>query len=873
MKSKGIFIKENIAKLSVEPTLVSLSDCPNFVEFSKIDEDDKLFYLKIVGDGYKDYSTKPVSTMIFSNRKDLHFFIPTHKNAPNNTGFNSDSIKTFKFDITDATNDEIAASLKKSLVSSEIFSSFNINQVKDIDGEEDEKGTIVRFTAKENMPKTGFIFLASSVNDYEKFQTQFAEYSTNPFEEIVKENELQEIFPKRSWTWKVIGDITYNLPLTQFTITSLFSDTKYQFKGHKSESAEKYVDENGVHVYLYPYADSKIQNATNLVSAMNNTDFLHKNFNIYQKKDGDELTTEIVFENKTQSYYSAFQFEALSSLLFRVYLDIPAPNPFEEHNDLMPQYNPDKQEIALSIDTVDVNDTDIEQLTSISFVDEGNESHLLWGTKEQSKISSTIFHVDSGHKDSKLMTAENIKNCIKRNSYLNNNYQVELRFEGGAFKPIIVIKAIDSKKNNNLKVKARPQFITFVDEYNQIFTHNSDSISPNAKDTSIEIEVYNTNNDSFLGENNYPENSMGTYMTTLRKAYHGQPLWFDLNTLISNKNTFSNNFLEGKTWYDAGTAVNYRFVARRWDGVNRDPIYLSDVLHSITGYGRNLDENDLEKYIYNAQVQNTGMSPLTHKTKLTHIEGQSQYFNFILQDADRTKREEKDFSLIYRLYTQSGKLIEDGVPDGKYKRQAIAKSDLNIVNTIKLEIDEQINEYKKMLGDMAKEIGYAKVSLCHTVWDEEIEDEKTVRIKRNIESQFLEFKILPKCLHKINDFAFLNALGGWSSFNFGGEERTDFRASGNNIFKTQTPHYKSSNEIESVQNQDIKEVFSAKTSPIDSATVEWLKEMSASVAVYELSTNRYIIVDEMNIQPNTKNELFTVEMKYRYSDSFNGRIK
>lgn len=722
MKSKGIFIKENIAKLSVEPTLVSLSDCPNFVEFSKIDElieettDDRIFYLQIIGNGFDDNENAILQDAIFTIEEnitnDIRIFIGTHDKYENEP---IEENPIYLFDVTDNRKDLIAKRVTECLKKVDFLASaYNIEQVKNVNGTEDESGTIIRFKLKPNARTLGFSFEMKPENT-------FIAHSENPFE--------QEIDPQN-----------------------------------------KIVLEIGARIY----------------------------------SDNEEI---------------------------------------------------------------------IKKQSTITLTDGDNNQYTFHGTKDRSKVSYEVFYIEEKETNREVIIAENIKNCLQKNSFINSNFQVELNYMKDIIQPIINLTPLNKNNPTFLKTNTIAPYFNTKKGKDEIEITNSDSISPNAKDTSIEIEVYNTNNDSFLGENNYRENSMGTYMTTLRKAYHGQPLWFDLNTLISNKNTFSNNFLEGKTWYDAGTAVNYRFVARRWDGVNRDPIYLSDVLHSITGYGRNLDENDLEKYIYNAQVQNTGMSPLTHKTKLTHIEGQSQYFNFILQDADRTKREEKDFSLIYRLYTQSGKLIEDGVPDGKYKRQAIAKSDLNIVNTIKLEIDEQINEYKKMLGDMAKEIGYVKVSLCHTVWDEEIEDEKTVRIKRNIESQSLEFKILPKCLHKINDFAFLNALGGWSSFNFGGEERTDFRASGNNIFKTQTPHYKSSNEIESVQNQDIKEVFSAKTSPIDSATVEWLKEMSASVAVYELSTNRYIIVDEMNIQPNTKNELFTVEMKYRYSDSFNGRIK
>ncbi|SBW07338.1 hypothetical protein KL86DYS2_13146 [uncultured Dysgonomonas sp.] len=57
--------------------------------------------------------------------------------------------------------------------------------------------------------------------------------------------------------------------------------------------------------------------------------------------------------------------------------------------------------------------------------------------------------------------------------------------------------------------------------------------------------------------------------------------------------------------------------------------------------------------------------------------------------------------------------------------------------------------------------------------------------------------------------------------------------------------------------------------PVRREVCNWFKEMSASRMVYELATQRYIIVDEMNIKPNSKDELYRVEMKYHYSDSYN----
>lgn len=464
--------------------------------------------------------------------------------------------------------------------------------------------------------------------------------------------------------------------------------------------------------------------------------------------------------------------------------------------------------------------------------------HVIKGTKEVLNISNSTYYINEEDANS---TLNNIKDCLLKNSFLGSNYDISVgisKNEDGTIAMSNTIKMTSLGAGENYVIDF---FKSDDDKENQIVTaithtttSNADSIDGGSGKASIELEVY-TNTDSLLGENKFPEQSLGTYIATLGKAYGGQPLWFDLNALMANKSSFSNEFLNAEGWCNAGTVNDYRFIARRFDGANHEPFYLSDVLYNITGYGRSLDPTNLKEYVYNAQDKHI-VKPLTNQPTLYHVKGQSQYFNFILEDENR--QADHQMGISYRLYTQSKVFVAEHQTTHNGKKMAI-------VNTIKLDIDEAIADRTN--------IGYVEVYL---------------NVAGISQSQPLAFRILPENLYKVNDFAFLNALGGWSSFNFGGDKKNDFKASTTSIFKTQTPQHTISSELEAMYSKNVKEQFSVKTMSIDATTAEWLKEMSASVAVYELSTKRYVVVEEMDIKQNSKDELFTVEMKYRYSDSY-----
>lgn len=384
----------------------------------------------------------------------------------------------------------------------------------------------------------------------------------------------------------------------------------------------------------------------------------------------------------------------------------------------------------------------------------------------------------------------------------------------------------------------------------------------------VELDVY-TNTGVFLGCESRADTSKGAYLTTLSKSYSGQPLWFDMNTLQDKRMSFSTQFLsasndpQNHVWVDAGTVTDYRFVAKITDGANTFPFYQSNVRYVLNGYARTLNNADLSAYVYDrsADVHSSDfvpIKPLTTRCERSHIKGQEQYFNFLLKDPDHKKIEPSTrVALEYKMYTQSGLYI------GTELGRDTNCNQLHIANTTSLDLDKYLPQYKgKVVG---------RIDVCLLAWYHN--SDEGISISPKVVSEPMVFRILPEVLHSVNNFAFLNSLGGWDSFSFGEKQSFDFKTSTSTIQKTVKPQFARYTEIESVAAKTATEQYVAQSSAIPKTVVEWLKELSVSKAVFELSTGRYIIVDELNLKGNTTDDLYQLEMKYRYSDTFNGRLK
>lgn len=496
-----------------------------------------------------------------------------------------------------------------------------------------------------------------------------------------------------------------------------------------------------------------------------------------------------------------------------------------------------------------IENTELKLIARFSLVFSDGNRFQFTGSNNPDDINRYTFFTD----DDLVKCAESLCQCFFRNEYLMTNYDISILLDDNeAVQPIIHIVSKGSGQGYAFQLvpdeDIEESFNSFMEiEGDPSDTNSDDSIDEGTGEASIELKIYN-NTGIFLGESDEPSNNLGDSLTIVSKSYGGMPLWFDLSTISKSKEVYSNEFLNTNNWVDAGTMQDLRFTAIRIiESKNKyeiDTFYFSNVLYFLTGYTRNLNENDLSAYVYDAQTNNI-VKPLTKQPVLFHVKGQTQYFNFILKDSLHNSALYNDeISILYKLYTQSKSFITSVDNHKQYMRY------FNMVNTIKLDLDNLLYQYDN--------VGTIEVYLS----------------RNGIEiSEPLLFKILPECLYKVNDFAFLNSLGGWSSFSFGGTETIDFKSSANTIFKPQIPRFTISDDIESVLNKEINQQFTVQTMPLKLNVCEWLKELSSSIAVYELKTKRYVIVDEMNIKPNSKDELFRIEMKYHYSDKYNAFIE
>jgi hypothetical protein len=360
---------------------------------------------------------------------------------------------------------------------------------------------------------------------------------------------------------------------------------------------------------------------------------------------------------------------------------------------------------------------------------------------------------------------------------------------------------------------------------------------------SIVLDIYEKTG-VFFGENDLPSDQCrGAYLTSLSKCGYGDTIWFDLNALMQQKASYSTAFLDTEDWADAGTVCDYRFIAKRNDGVNCERFFCSGVLYVLNGYDRPLNDTCMEDFI--VDIMNPfPAKPLTNRLSATHLSGQKQYFNFILKDALHAPDipvPESLIGLLYKFYARSGEYIGELVAHEK------SRKDFNIVNTIEMALDSRLLEQETVSG---KKVGKVEVCLCCN----------------GIEiSQPVTFRIEPTCSQTLHDFVFLNRLGGWDSFNFGGMSAVEFKTKAVSAYSTLRPGFGVSDAAEKVIRCSVDEQMSVKTAPVDRQTMEWLRELSASAAVFELKTKRGIIIDEFNLKYNSKDELFQAEMKYRYS--------
>lgn len=673
---------------------------------------------------------------------------------------------------------------------------------------------------------------------------------------VIFESKGKDGFPHITFSLKVTG-INHDDPF--FVITETNTGIKHYFSGVPGWFPIEVTGKDELHFFemtqMYEYT------AENIAEAFKQDSYLSTWYNISLESNIVHLVSKDTSQNEAYLFkYNTFNSED-------IFLE-PSKDPY---------LTSDRVEIELDVvgKGFHIYNEEIEggitlgynNITKFTITEERTKTpHVFEGTTDIADIGGGKFYLGP-RALTPLPTwdlsqiAESLKNCLQENDFMGTNFDITIppvRNSNGTFGKGTKIKIRAKGSGGDYAFKLEPEdvanfskdFINVTGNPEEIVSN--DSISEGYSPVEIHLDIHK-NTGVFLGMDDTPnEGNMGTYVMTLTKAYSYTPLWFNTNILKSDKLFL--DFSKTSRWFDPGTVQDYRFTAKRFiasDKHYENSLFLySNVHYAITGYQRTLEKNDLSEYVYDFPDNEGNVKPLTTQPQLTHIKGQTQYFNFIASDSNRDidlGEIEYTIGLGYKLYSQSGRYLMAQVSDFQDRKL------FSVVNSIKINIDDIIKD--------RDDVGIVEVFLT------------TSSTQYTIISQPISFRILPECMYPVNDFAFLNSLGGWSSFNFPGTAQTDFKATTNTIYRTHTPDKNIHDTIESVYNKEVEEKFTVQTMPITREVCDWLKELSTSKAVYELATERYVVVDELNIKQNSKDDLFRLEMKYHYSDSYNGAVK
>lgn len=473
-------------------------------------------------------------------------------------------------------------------------------------------------------------------------------------------------------------------------------------------------------------------------------------------------------------------------------------------------------------------------VSGIVITDPEGGSHTFEGTTDLAKVSGSMFYV-SGNKDE---TAQNIKNALLSDRWIDSHFDIKVPFSSAGGN-------ITNGTTVNIRSRGagRPYNITIAldsSAYTLAWIHskseNNDSITGEDVSTEIELDVYD-NTGVFLGSEDSLTDSdtLGTPLTSIQKTYAGGPLWFELNALMSKKTGYS--VPSGTGWFKTGTMTDYRFIAKVRGG-SSFPFYYSNVLHTLNGYGYSLEPTDLAPYIYSGEGT---VKLLTNKLFNKHIKGQKEFINFIFSDKHRGEdlgEDEYAIGVSYKLYTFGGEYITT------IRDHEIPRTELDTVNTCVIDLSGILEAY----------VNTGRVEITLTRNGADI-------------SEGLRLEIIPECLHRLNEFIFLNKLGGWESFNVDAETKEDNKQTSSTYTKTLTPKLRIGDSLETVYNVELGITYTLETPPLDTDTRLWLRELVASPVIFDGNGN-YIILEDAKLPISS--DMDTLSLKYRLSDKYNG---
>lgn len=436
--------------------------------------------------------------------------------------------------------------------------------------------------------------------------------------------------------------------------------------------------------------------------------------------------------------------------------------------------------------------------------------HTFAPTTEPERVGGSTFYADADL----ARTAQNIRMALLSDSWVASNFEVSVPvdFSGGSASAGRTLQIVGRGVGREFGFS-----LSFMGKTQTVLSSSDDSIRGDHDSVVLELDVY-TDTGAPLGADDrgkFP----GQYATTLQKTYSGRPVWFELNRLFGGTPLFKQIARVG--WFDPGTMRDYRFTARR-TSYTSEAFYESGVCHVLLGAASG---RDMEPYVLNRE----GVRKLlTNKPRTTYVKGGMAYINFVRGVVDGRVR------IVYAAYSGGGKCLGTDYSD----EQEMAR--LSNVNTCALELDRVIDRYPTA--------GLIRVAL---------------ELDRKVVSDWMEFDVLPDCLHEAKFLAFVGDLGGWEAVNLDASGKRNIKPNYTYYDRTVTPE---SSERERVYAVELEETTTVESAPMTDEAAQWLKELARSKYVVDSSWRSILLTEfSLSIDPENKN-MQRATIKYRYAD-------
>lgn len=446
---------------------------------------------------------------------------------------------------------------------------------------------------------------------------------------------------------------------------------------------------------------------------------------------------------------------------------------------------------------------------------------VLTGTTDPEAVEGSVFFIAADP----LETAENLKAALLNNAYISANYDVyaDIAWSGGA--PTVngvVIQAKDMGAEFNLTVTGAGAAVTAI----TTGTVN-DTIRGSEPVVEVAVDLYKEDASQYI-RTTPPAGSLGAPIITLSKSYNGLPIWFDLNGIAAQNLVFTPPTANTGVWFDTGTLVAYRALVRKGN-YTQTPIYISEVLYALTGYGQLEDPREMLPYAYTAAPVQT----LTEKPTTPYVLGQREYITFLLG----APLVGKTIGILQRAYNGAGAYL------GGQTIATTATSSLHGVNSCAFDFNDLLAAYPAAV----------KVSA-------------TLVLNGAVISQPQEYDVRPDCLHIQNEFYFLNRLGGWDTFNFDAATSEENKPTGETFLRTVTPDYAAAQGVEGTYLADVETVKTVQGAPVGEDVAEWLKQLLAAKVIIDMEGRR-VLIEDFTLR-TTAGDFVAPVIKYRLSETY-----